>query len=113
MKTTADTPQNARADENQKSNRAHRGFIAFCETNLRYEKGVKAWIVLGPYFLGALALEIIGNNRMGWWLGLIAYLVLFPIFWRRLLRFAASLAPNRFRVGAPHACEASRTNLLN
>jgi len=73
--------------------RPHSGLIAFCETNLRYEKGIKAWIFVGPYLLGAFALEVAFTNRSGRtdsftsWAGLIAYLILFPILWRRFLRF--------------------------
>ena len=70
-----------------------RGLIAFNETSLRYEKGVRAWIFLGPYLLGAFALEMIFNDgseaseHVVLWLGLVAYFILFPILWRKLLRF--------------------------
>lgn len=72
----------------------HRGFIVFCEKKLRYEKGVKAWIFLGPYLLGALGLEmLIDPGRANapaviWpWIGFMAYLVLFPPTWRQILKF--------------------------
>lgn len=82
--------------------RSQKGFIAFCETNLRYEKGFKAWIVLGPYLLGALILEtIIGTDHsgsflaLGPWVGFLAYLILFPLIWRRILRFVTSRGTSR------------------
>jgi len=75
----------------------HRGFIVFCEKRLRYEKGVKAWIFLGPYLLGALGLDRIidtGHAQAStpiWpWIGFLAYLVLFPPIWQRFLKFVAS-----------------------
>jgi hypothetical protein len=76
---------------------SQRGFIAFCETNLRYEKGFKAWIVLGPYLLGAFVLERIANTsgdtfalKLALWSGFLAYLIIFPDAWRRLLRWRNS-----------------------
>jgi hypothetical protein len=73
-----------------------KGFIVFCETNLRYEKGFKAWIFLGPYLLGALALEMMiaehakATTVVGPWIGFLAYLILFPLAWRKVLKFIAS-----------------------
>jgi hypothetical protein len=73
----------------------HKGFIVFCETKLRYEKGLKAWIFLGPYLLGALGLETMITVHaktvavLGPWLGFLAYLILFPLIWRRILKFIA------------------------
>ncbi|MCE0483251.1 MAG: hypothetical protein LV479_03320 [Methylacidiphilales bacterium] len=80
-----------RADSYQR----HKGFIVFCETNLRYEKGFKAWIFLGPYLLGALGLETMITEHtktataLGPWLGFLAYLILFPLAWRRILKLVA------------------------
>ena len=73
----------------------HVGFIAFCETKLRYEKGFKAWIILRPYLLGALGLEMMiaehakSETSLGVWLGFLAYLILFPPYWREILRLVA------------------------
>jgi hypothetical protein len=73
---------------------SQKGFIAFCETNLRYEKGLKAWVILGPYLLGAFVLERIANSsadtfaaKFALWSGFLAYLMIFPEAWRRLLRY--------------------------
>jgi hypothetical protein len=77
------------------SHRRHKGFIVFCETKLRYERGFKAWIFLGPYLLGALGLEMVITERaqtamaLGPWLGFLAYLILFPLAWRRVLTLVA------------------------
>jgi len=77
------------------SHRRHKGFIVFCETKLRYEKGFKAWIFLGPYLIGVLGLEtmITENAKFAtafWpWLGFLAYLILFPLAWRRVLTLVA------------------------
>ena len=77
---------------------AHRplnGFIVFCETNLRYEKGFRAWIFLGPYLIGAVCLEMIiprhadAEPSLAPWIGFLAYLVLFPLVWRRILSFVS------------------------
>ena len=72
---------------------SHKGFIAFCETNLRYEKGFKAWVILGPYFLGALVFEGVVNTagnsfttKIALWIGFLVYLVTFPAIWRRILK---------------------------
>jgi len=73
----------------------HKGFIVFCETNLRYEKGFKAWIFLGPYLLGAVGLEMMirghaqTETSLGPWLGFLAYVILFPLAWRRFLKLVA------------------------
>jgi hypothetical protein len=75
------------------------GLIAFCETNLRYEKGYKAWIFLGPYLLGALILErsidrgdaaSMSAGHAGLWLGFLGYLIFFPPIWRQTLKLVAS-----------------------
>ena len=75
------------------AHRRHNGFIVFCEKNLRYEKGIKAWIFLGPYLLGAMGLEMMvdpGQARATpslWpWIWFLTYLVLFPPVWRRILK---------------------------
>jgi hypothetical protein len=85
------------AIQNQESNAParHRGLIFFCEKQQRYEKGLKAWIFLGPYLLGAFGLErVITEHAQSAtafvpWLGLLAYLVLFPLAWRRILKLTA------------------------
>jgi len=69
-----------------------KGLIVFCETKLRYEKGGKAWIFLGPYLLGAVGLEMVlhlGQPNSGPWAmpGFLAYLVVFPSVWQRILKF--------------------------
>ena len=76
---------------------SQKGFIAFCETNLRYEKGFKAWIILGPYLLGAFVLERLANTsgdtfatKFALWSGFLAYLIIFPDVWRRLLRYCSA-----------------------
>ncbi len=76
---------------------SQKGFIAFCETNLRYEKGFKAWMFLGPYLLGAFVLERIVNSAghafpamLGWWGAFLVYLILFPELWRRLLNLRST-----------------------
>jgi hypothetical protein len=76
---------------------SQKGFIAFCETNLRYEKGFKAWIILGPYLLGAFVLERCANSydgafaaKLGLWTGFLAFLIIFPEAWRRLLKWRHS-----------------------
>ncbi len=58
--------------------RRPQGFIAFCETNLRYEKGPKAWIVLLPYLIGAVILERTTIQTQAGWIAFLGYLVLFP-----------------------------------
>jgi hypothetical protein len=71
------------------------GLVVFCEKKLQYEKGLKAWIFLGPYLVGtfALEMEITGNASstitLGPWLGFLIYLVLFPFAWRRILKLVA------------------------
>jgi len=72
---------------------SHKGFIAFCETNLRYETGPKAWIILGPYLVGAFVFEGIINTsestftaKLTLWTSFLAYLILFPEIWRRILK---------------------------
>ena len=101
MNNTADHSQNPRlGDVDETSRLRHRGLIVFCETNLRYEKGLKAWIFLGPYLLGAFVLEIIFNDStradsLVPWVGLIVYLISFPIVWRKFLRFVASQGLDR------------------
>jgi len=81
-----------------------KGFIVFCETNQRYEGGRKAWLFLGPYFFGAYILYATINEGHGEpqksflpWLGLIAYLVLFPSIWKWVL---ALVTPKRPRASA-------------
>jgi len=76
------------------AHQSHNGFIVFCEKNLRYEKGIKAWIFLGPYLLGALGLEMMidpghpkATTSLWPWIGFLAYLVLFPSVWRQVLKF--------------------------
>ena len=76
----------------------HKGFIAFCETKLRYEKGFKAWLLLGPYLLGAFLFERIVNaagdasaTKTALWIGFLAYLITFPSIWRRVLKRRNSL----------------------
>ena len=75
---------------------SQKGFIAFCETNLRYEKGVKAWIILGPYLLGALLLERLAATsvdpliKTAAWAAFLTFLILFPDAWQRLLRWRNS-----------------------
>lgn len=77
------------------SHQRHKGFIVFCETKLRYERGFKAWIFLGPYLLGALGLETMitvhakAATALGPWFGFLAYLILFPLAWRRVLKLVA------------------------
>jgi hypothetical protein len=72
------------------------GLIAFSEKNLRYERGIKAWVFLVPYLLGAVVFEkfispaiATGTSSLGAHLGFLAYLVFFPTLWRRTLRFIA------------------------
>jgi len=86
------TPQNPK--EPVDANHRHKGFIVFCETKLCYEKELKAWLFLGPYLLGALVWEMMiptGDAQtatgLGPWLGFLAYLILFPLVWRRILKF--------------------------
>jgi len=80
---------------NSPPNQKLKGFIVFCETKLRYEKGFKAWIFLGPYLLGALGLEMMiaehakSATALWPWIGFLAYLILFPFAWRRILKFVA------------------------
>ena len=77
---------------NSPPNQKLKGFIVFCETKLRYEKGFKAWIFLGPYLLGALGLEMMiaehakSATALWPWIGFLAYLILFPPGWQRILR---------------------------
>jgi len=87
-------PSESTACQNQPG--AHQrvnGFIVFCETNLRYEKGYRAWIFLGPYLLGALGLEMVmprlanAAPSLAPWIGFLAYLVFFPLVWHRILSF--------------------------
>jgi hypothetical protein len=71
------------------------GLIVFCEKKLRYEGGFKAWIFLGPYLLGALALEMMITEHTktanpGLWIVFLGYLILFPRLWRRILKFGTS-----------------------
>ena len=87
---------------------SQRGFIAFCETNLRYEKGFKAWVILGPYLLGAFALEKIVNSagqgfttKLEFWMAFLAYLIFLPDFWRRLLRFRCARKAEDGRTSSP------------
>jgi hypothetical protein len=89
-------PGESSADKNRADAHHHqKGFIVFCETSLRYEKGFKAWIFLGPYLLGALGLETLitghakAGSTLGPWLGFLAYLILFPLAWRRILKLVA------------------------
>jgi len=101
------TPSEGNADKNHAdAHQRHNGFIVFCETKLRYEKGFKAWIFLGPYLLGALGLEmtIAGHAKTATalvpWIGFLAYLILFPFVWRRILKLvelkkAKPIAPLR------------------
>ena len=92
----ASSDSDATGKNQDASHHLHRGFIVFCETNLRYEKGFKAWIFLGPYLIGAAALEMVivrhssSATHIGPWIGVLAYLVLFPLAWRRVLKFIAS-----------------------
>ncbi len=67
------------------------GFIVFCEKRLCYRSGLKAWLFLGPYFLGALVLDILVDPvktklaaNPGPWIGFLAYIVLYPVLWRRI-----------------------------
>jgi hypothetical protein len=90
--------------------KSRKGFIAFCETNLRYETGLKAWVVLGPYLLGALILEGMINASGGTiaakfvlWAGFLAYLIIFPEVWRRVLRRRNSLKTLAKLEGTPTA----------
>jgi hypothetical protein len=86
-------------------NAAHpqpRGFIAFCETNQRYEGGRKAWLFLGPYFFGAYIWYATINEGQTEpqkhilpWLGFIAYLVLFPSIWKWVLKL---VTPKRAQI---------------
>src|ERR1700683_2866870 len=76
---------------------SQKGFIAFCETNLRYERGLKAWIILGPYLLGAFVLESLASTsgdtfatKLALWSGFLAYLIIFPDAWQRLLRYRSA-----------------------
>ena len=67
-----------------------KGMIVFCETKLRYEKGGRAWLFLGPYLLGAVGLEMVldlGRPSSGPWavVGFLVYLVVFPSVWQRIL----------------------------
>ena len=74
----------------------HNGLIVFCEKKLRYEKGIRAWIFLAPYFLGAVALERVINAEhakaeptLGTWIGFLAYLIFFPSVWKYVWNFIA------------------------
>jgi hypothetical protein len=87
---------------------SHKGFIAFCETNLRYEKGFKAWVVLGPYLFGAFVLEVFVNSfgntpstKIALWAGFLLYLIVFPEIWRRVLKSRASYKSSVGPIGAP------------
>ena len=94
MNNSPDTSVRINAEKNQADSRQpQKGFIVFCERNLRYEKGFKAWIFLGPYLLGAIGLKmLIGSVRMKdtaalWpWVGFLTYLIFFPSVWRRILK---------------------------
>jgi len=82
-------------ENHPKPNPTPKGFIAFCETKLRYEKGFKAWITLGPYLVGALVLEKTvaehgeATSSLASWMGFLAYLILFPLMWQRILKLIA------------------------
>lgn len=96
MRDSNATSGESNADKNHAdAHQRHKGFIVFCETNLRYERGFKAWIFLGPYFLGALGLEMMitghvpGATALWPWIGFLAYLILFPLAWRRILKLVA------------------------
>ena len=76
-----------------------KGLIVFCERNLRYEGGLKAWFFLGPYFIDAFVLEILidanpahAKAALGSWIGFLAYLILFPSAWRRVLKLLVPAA---------------------
>ncbi|MCE0497419.1 MAG: hypothetical protein LV481_05665 [Methylacidiphilales bacterium] len=92
------TPREINTMENHSdAHPRYRGLIVFCETKLRYEKGLKAWIFLGPYLLGALGLEMLIDAKHVnvptefWpWVGFVAYLVLFPSVWQRILKLVRS-----------------------
>jgi hypothetical protein len=73
-----------------------KGLIFFCETNLRYESGWKAWMFLGPYLGLAIFLETLitaSRTSLGLaivqWLGFLVYLVFFPPVWGRILKLIA------------------------
>ena len=96
MAEAKDIPSSASSDVAELQ---HKGFIAFCETNLRYEKGRKAWLTLGPYFLGAYVWYKTINEGSAEpqknilpWLGFLAYLILFPSVWKWVLGL---LSPKR------------------
>jgi len=93
MNNSAKSSHNSFPKENDETfHRRHQGLIVFCENNLRYEKGLKAWIFLGPYLLGALGLETMiavhakTVTALGPWFGFLAYLIVFPLIWRRVLK---------------------------
>ena len=95
------SPEIPRADSSQRPV----GLIVFCEKNLRYEGGTKAWLFLGPYLLGAVLFEkfispalATGTSSLGAYMGFLAYLVFFPAFWRRILRL---LSPDKTKVVLP------------
>ena len=61
--------------------------------NLRYEKGLKAWASLGPYLLGLAAFEVwvqthsaAGSRSLWPWIAFLLYLVLFPVFGKKVLK---------------------------
>lgn len=73
-----------------------RGFIVFCESTLRYVGGPRAWVFPGLYVAGACLFErLIATNPHGattgvWpWIGFLAYLLLFPLAYKRLSRIFA------------------------
>jgi len=99
-----------------------RGFIVFCENNLRYEGGIKAWIFLGPYLLGAIVWETIiqkgapTKGALASWLGFLVYLVLFPPIWRRILRLVGTVKRTspvtEIAKALPNSSKAVEDNLL-
>lgn len=85
-----------------------KGLVVFCEKNLRYEGGLKAWVFLGPYFVGAFILEIVietnpahAQAAVGPWIGFLAYLILFPTVWRRVLKFVVPTSFEKERAALP------------
>lgn len=72
---------------------APKGLAYFCEKKRGYERGWKAWLIVGLYLLGALFLENIlhlaqeSGSTHQWKSGaLIAYLVFFPVTARWMAR---------------------------
>jgi hypothetical protein len=71
-----------------------KGLIVFCDRNLRYEGGLKAWLSFGPVILGAWILEAAITSHHGGshrtlllWFIFLAYLLIFPPAWKKALRF--------------------------